>query len=239
MSRKTIGVIGAMESEICHLKAKMESPVAEFYAGLTFYRGKMGKNDIVLVQSGIGKVNAARTAQALIDRYAPDYLINTGIGGGIGDGLHVGDLVIGTELVQHDFSLSLFGYAKGYIPGFGDGKTPTFFRADPGLVRAFSESAQAFLPNGSIRQGRIASGDIFVADAEIKGEINREFSADAVEMEGAAIAQAAVLNNIPFVVVRAVSDLADGSATESFERFEEETAVLSAKIVELCVSKLS
>lgn len=237
MDCKIIGVIGAMESEIRHLQAEMKDPIAESYAGLTFYRGKMGKNVLVLVQSGVGKVNAGRTAQALIDRYSPDYLINTGIGGGLGDGLHIGDLVIGTELVQHDFFLSVFGYVRGFVSGFGDGKTPTFFRSDPNLIRAFSESALKFLPAGNIRKGRIASGDVFVADAGMKKQIKNDFSADAVEMEGAAIAQVAMLNRVPFVVVRAVSDLADGTATESFETFEAETAALSAKIVESCVSE--
>ena len=239
MDCKTIGVIGAMESEIRHLQAKMENPAVELFAGLTFYRGKIGKNELVLVKSGVGKVNAGRTAQVLIDRYAPDYLINTGIGGGIGDGLHVGDLVIGTGLVQHDFHLSVFGYVRGFISGFGDGKTPTFFQSDPKLVKAFSASALAFLPGEKIRKGRIASGDIFVADAKMKEKIKRDFAADAVEMEGAAIAQVAALNSVPFIVIRAVSDLADGTATASFETFEEETAVLSAKIVADCVSKLA
>ena len=139
--RKIFGVIGAMESEINHLRASMGSPVVETYAGLTFYRGKMGKNELVLVQSGIGKVNAARTTQVLIDRYAPDYLINTGIAGGLGDGLHVGDFVIGTELVQHDFDLTVLGYPKGVVPGFGDGKSPFRFQADAGLADAFFGSA--------------------------------------------------------------------------------------------------
>ena len=238
MGAKIVGVIGAMESEIRHLRKKMKSPVVESYAGLTFYRGKMGKNKLVLVQCGIGKVNAARTAQVLIDRYAPDAMINTGIAGGIGEGLHVGDFVIGTELVQHDFSLSLFGYARGFVPGFGDGKSPAYFQADSDLVQAFSGSAVQFLSAQNVRKGRIASGDLFVADAAVKNWIRNEFSADAVEMEGAAIAQVAVLNGVPFVVVRAISDLADGTATESFETFEQETALLSAKIVESCVAKL-
>ena len=237
MDCKIIGVIGAMESEIRHLQAEMKDPIAESYAGLTFYRGKMGKNVLVLVQSGVGKVNAGRTAQALIDRYSPDYLINTGIAGGLGDGLHVGDFVIGKELVQHDFDLTGFGYPKGVVPGFGDGKSPFRFQADTGLVDAFINSALQYLTEKSVREGCVASGDVFVADAEMKGQIKRDFSADAVEMEGAAIAQVAVANGVPFVVVRAVSDLADGTATESFETFEAETAALSAKIVESCVSE--
>lgn len=236
MNPKTIGVIGAMESEIDHLRAEMKSPVVETFAGLTFYRAEIGKNELVLVRSGVGKVNAARTAQVLIDRYAPDYLINTGIAGGLGDGLHVGDFVIGKELVQHDFDLTGFGYPKGVVPGFGDGKSPFRFQADTGLVDAFINSALQYLTEKSVRKGCVASGDVFVADAEMKGQIKRDFSADAVEMEGAAIAQVAVANGVPFVVVRAISDLADGTACASFETFEQETAVLSAKIVKSCIA---
>ncbi len=238
MSHKIIGVIGAMESEVCKLQADMQTPVTESVANLTFYRGNIGKNQLVLVKSGVGKVNAARAAQALIDQYHPDYLINTGIAGGIGSGLHVGDFVIGTELIQHDFDLTGFGYAKGYISGCGDGKSVSVFASDDVLVRSFSGHAAAFLSAENIHCGRIASGDVFVANAEMKKQIQADFSALAVEMEGAAIAQVAAANGVPFIILRAISDLADGTATESFETFEEKTATLCAKIVESCVAEL-
>ena len=238
MSHKIIGVIGAMESEVCKLQAGLRTPAIESIANLTFYCGKIEKNELVLVQSGVGKVNAARAAQVLIDRYHPDYIINTGIAGGVGDGLHVGDFVIGTELLQHDFDLTGFGYAKGYISGCGDGQSASVFSSDAQLIQAFSKSASSALPAQSVHLGRIASGDVFVADVDRKIQIKNDFSVLAVEMEGAAIAQVAVANGVPFIVIRAISDLADGTATESFETFEEKTATLSAKIVESCVAEL-
>ncbi len=232
MKRKTFGVIGAMESEIRTLLARMSSPVAERAADLTFYRGEIGNCAVALVKCGVGKVNAARCTQMLIDRYAPDYVLNTGIAGGVGDGLSVGDLVIGTELVQHDFDISRFGYARGYISGFGNGSEPSVFRSNDILKQAFLRTVYAILPKNRVHEGRIATGDLFVADAGTKRRLKTEFSALAAEMEGGAIAQTAAANGVPFLVVRAISDLADGTAADSFETFEQETADLSARVIE-------
>lgn len=235
MKRKTFGVIGAMDSEIDHLSNVMIDCKTERAADLVFFCGKIGNCDLVLVKCGVGKVNAARCTQMLIDRYAPDYVINTGIAGGVGDGLRVGDLVIGTELVQHDFDISKFGYARGYISGIGDGKSPSVFCSDATLTEAFLRTVCAFLPNDRVHKGRIATGDLFVADAADKRALKDGFSALAAEMEGCAIAQTADANGVPFVVVRAISDLADGSAPGSFLTFERETADLSARAIEACV----
>ena len=232
MKRKRFGVIGAMDSEIQHLIGAMTNPKTEQHADLTFYRGNLGDQELVLVKCGIGKVNAARCTQMLIDRYAPDFLINTGIAGGIGDGLHVGDLVIASELVQHDFDISRFGHARGYVPPFGDGKQASVFRSSEAMMQVFLHTVSAFLPQNRVRIGRIATGDLFVADAETKQMLKQEFSAIAVEMEGGAIAQTAEANGVPFLVVRAISDLADGTAAESFDAFEKETADLSARVTE-------
>lgn len=232
MKRKKIGVIGAMNSEVAHLFDAMTDRTAEPVADLTFYRGSIGGNDVIVVRCGVGKVNAARCAQMLIDRYAPDYIINTGIAGGVGDGLRVGDLVVGTELVQHDFDISSFGYAKGYISGIGNGKSASVFRSDAELTKAFLRTVCTFLPENRVHTGRIATGDLFVSDAEAKKRLKNDFSALAVEMEGCAIAQTAWVNDVPFLVVRALSDLADGTAASSFETFERETAELSARVIE-------
>lgn len=235
MECKTFGVIGAMESEIENLIRAMENVTTDRSTDLTFYRGTFGDHSVVLVQSGIGKVSAARCAQMLIDRFAPDYLINTGIAGGVGEGLRVGDLVVGTELVQHDFDLTRFGYARGYVSGFGDGKSPSYFRSDEVLVRKFLHTVYAFLPKNRVHEGRIATGDLFVADAPTKARLRAEYSALAAEMEGAAIAQTATMNRVPFIVVRAISDLADGTAAKSFDAFEKETANFSAQVIEKCI----
>ena len=189
----------------------------------------------VVVQSGIGKVSAARCAQILIDRFAPDYLINTGVAGGVGTQLLVGDLVIGSELVQHDFDLTACGYAKGYIPGFGARGELSVFRSDTRLAEAFLRSASQYFPENRIRAGRIATGDTFVAAGAVKDRLREAFGAIAAEMEGGAIAQTAQMCCVPFVVIRAISDLADGTAVESFQKFEQETARLSASVLETMI----
>lgn len=226
----TFGVIGAMNSEVHTLRSKLEGMEALEYAGLTFYSGQLGKNRMVLVKSGVGKVNAARCAQILIDKYAPDYVVNTGIAGGVGEGLAVADVVIGTELCQHDFDLTPFGYPKGCLGGGHDPDRPTVFRSDEGLVDSFRRAAQAVTDPRRVKTGRIATGDVFVASAQLKRDIAQTFGAVCAEMEGAAIAQTAACAGVPFVVVRAISDLADD--TVPFETFEQETADLSAAVIE-------
>ena len=231
MENKTFGVIGAMESEVAQLRAALKMPEARTVAGLTFYAGTLGENRVVLVRSGVGKVNAARCAQILIDLYEPDYLVNTGIAGGVGAGLAVADVVIGTELVQHDFDAVNFGYARGNICEPEHRGTPTVFRSDETLIAAFRAAAESLIDAKRVKTGRIATGDLFVASAETKRDIADTFGAIAAEMEGCAIAQVAALAGVPFIVLRAISDLADGSSVGSFGEFEQETADLSAAIL--------
>lgn len=235
MSSKRFGVIGAMDVEVLQLALSMEKMTTETVSDLTFYHGKIGPNEIILVKSGIGKVNAARCTQLLIDRWNPDYIVNTGIAGGVGAGLAVGDVVIGEETVQHDFDVTAFGYARGYL-FLGEKDQPTVFRADETLCAAVSDTLATMLPPERIHRGRIATGDLFVSGAQAKSGIAREFSALAVEMEGCAVAQTASANGIPFVIVRAISDLADGTAAESYEEFETEAAGLSARAIEACIA---
>lgn len=231
MNRKTFGVIGAMDSEVAQLKDALQDRQVSEHSGLTFYSGTVGENRVVLVKSGVGKVNAARCTQVLIDRFAPDYIINTGIAGGIGEGLRVGDVVIGTELVQHDFDVTAFGRVRGSLYAEGDPTKPTVFRSDERLARAFRAAAGDLLAPEKIRTGRIATGDQFISGNEKKRELAKEFSALAAEMEGCAIAQTASLSGVPFIVLRAISDLADGTSAGSFGEFEQQTADLSAAIL--------
>lgn len=236
----TFGVVGAMDSEVATLRSLlMRDGVSAFtetaYAGLTFYGGGIGGNRVVLVKSGIGKVNAARCTQILIDRYTPDYVVNTGIAGGIGEGLAVGDVVIGAELVQHDFDVTAFGHARGYLCTGVNPKEPTVFRSDKALVEAFRAAASSVLDPVRVKTGRIASGDQFISSPDVKRDLAGTFGAAAAEMEGCAIAQTAAYAGVPFIVIRAISDLADGSAAGSFDALEREAADLSASIIEKLV----
>lgn len=236
MMRK-LGIIGAMDIEVETLKEALSEKRTARVAEMEFYEGKLCGREVIVVKCGIGKVNAARCVQILADKFGVDAVVNTGIGGGIGDGLSVGDIVIGSELVQHDFDVTGFGYARGYMFS-GDKDRPTLYKCNGLLVDGLKSAAAERIDERKIKIGRIATGDVFVSSASKKKEIKDEFEALVTEMEGGAIAQSAQANGIPFVVVRAVSDLADGSAAENYEEFEEQTAHLSANIIKEFVKKI-
>ena len=229
-----LGIIGAMNTEVETLISALTDKTETVIAGSHFFSGKLGSTDAVVVMCGIGKVAAAICAQAMIDTFHPDVLINTGVAGGVADGLAQGDLVIATDAVQHDFDISLFGHAKGYLPVWGkDHLQPSPFPMDNALADKLISAAGA-LGYHAIR-GRVASGDIFVADPALKQTLAVDFGASAAEMEGAAIAQTAWQNGVPCAIVRAISDLADGSATMSFDEFEAIAAERSANLLlEIC-----
>lgn len=234
----TIGIIGAMDSETEALYSLLSNTEIVRIADLDFYSGEASGKKTVVVKSGIGKVNAARCTQILIDNFHPDYIINSGIAGGIDASLSVGDIIIGEELVQHDFDVTAFGHAKGYLCTGERDDVPTVFRSDKKLVYLLESSAKEAGGSGKVRTGRIASGDIFVADRTLKESISHEFKAAAAEMEGAAIAQTAAYADIPFVVLRVISDQADGKAAESFETFEKQTAELSSAVIQNLINSL-
>ena len=185
----------------------------------------------MVAKSGVGKVCAASCTQFLADKFNPECIINTGIAGGTSDCLSVGDVVIATELVQHDFDASDLGYAKGYMCNGIEPNKPTVYYADEKLIEAFEKSAEKCFDKNKIHKGIIASGDMFVGNKAKKMQIKELFNTTAVEMEGAAIAQAAYLNNIPFLIVRAISDLADGTAVASLEEFEYKSAQITSAIL--------
>ena len=204
---KTIGIIGAMEMEDVRIIKK---------ASMDFYEGILAGKKVVVVRSGIGKVNAGICAQILADVFSVDAIINTGIAGSLNKNINIGDIVLSTDVVQHDMDATGFGYRKGQIP-----QMPVFFfNADDNLRRLAAEVCKEVNPDIQVFEGRIASGDQFVCDQDVKNRIVSEFSAYATEMEGAAIGQAAYLNEIPFLVVRAISDKADGSAQMDYSEFE-------------------
>ena len=210
-----IGIIGAMEEEVEKLKARMENVEITRKASMEFYAGTLEGKNVVVVRSGIGKVNAAVCTQILIDDFDAEVVINTGIAGSLNADINIGDLVISTDLVHHDMNAVAFGYPVGQIP-----QMETFsFKSDEALRKLAVQACRDVNPDIEVFEGRIASGDQFVADQGVKDEIVKQ---------GAAIAQAAYLNNVPFLVVRAISDKADGSAEVDYPTFE-------AMAVEHCV----
>lgn len=224
-----IGIIGAMDSEVDNITARMEQTTVEEQAGRRFTCGKLAGRDAVVVQSGIGKVAAAITAQMLIDRYQVDALINTGMAGGLDPRLEVKDLVISTAAVQHDFDLTAFGHVRGYMSGEDD-TVPTAYKADETLICRALDAAMQSMTSGKALTGVIASGDIFVDDSDLKQTLITQFHAAAAEMEGAAIAQTAAANGVPFVILRTVSDLAEHQATVSFDELERYVGQLAGDI---------
>lgn len=218
-SMKKWGILGAEEHEIRLLTAAMAEVRTEEIAGQRYYDGILSGRPVTVVQCGIGKVCAAVGTQILIDRFGAEALWNLGAAGGAAPGLQIGSFAVCTDAVQYDFDATAFGYVPGYMCTGEDRQQPTRYAADAQLRRAFCQKAQRLFPQVQVVEGTIATGDRFVNDPRLKQELYSRYGAVAAEMEGAAAAQTAVLNGIPFLVVRAVSDLADGGATESYDTF--------------------
>lgn len=212
---KVLGVIGAMEEEVEILKKKMDIKETKKVAGMEFYEGTMDGKNIVLVRSGVGKVNMAACTQILIDEFKVSALVNSGVAGTMDTKLNQGDIVISTDAVQHDFDTTVFGDPLGEISRLGI----TFFKADKDMIDTAKEAAKN-VSGLHITQGRVASGDQFVAGGEVANRIKENFGdVAAVEMEGASMAQVAYLNKVPFVILRSISDKANGEADLSYEEF--------------------
>ena len=233
-----IAIIGAMDCEINKLRDLLENIKTEESNNLTIYTGKIHEHDVILAKSGVGKVCAALNTQYIIDKYSPEMIINTGVAGGIGQELSIGDVVIGENLVQHDFDATVLGYAKGYMCNGISPDKPTVFYSDKKLVDFTEKLLKVNLKNSNVHRGRIATGDMFVGTVEKKKEIGQTFGAIAAEMEGCAIAQTSNANNIPCIIIRAISDLADGTATKSQNDFEKMTSRISSETVEILLKAL-
>lgn len=214
--RKTIGIIGAMDEEVEILKSLLHTTETITQAGMTFYKGILHGQEVVLARSGIGKVNAAVCAQLMITLFNIDYLINSGVAGTLHPSINQGDIVISTDAVQHDVDTTALGDPLGEIPRLG----VIFFKANEALID-LAEKATGNLSFQGVTtfKGRVASGDQFVAGGALKDRIQSHFEPSAVEMEGAAIAHVAYLNSVPYVIIRSISDKADGSADLSYEEF--------------------
>ena len=193
-------------------------------AGLTFHEASYQGHDLVLVKGGVGKVNAAMGTQILIDEFNAEAVICTGSAGALHDGLDIGDVVIAEDCVQHDVRVDFLGLPPGQIPFSG----LRFFEAAPTLVE---RAHDVELPAHIVRLGRVCTGDTFIQDEDRRNEIREVLEGDCVEMEGAAVGQVCTLNDVPFLLVRAISDRADGSSDIDFQEFLHEAAQSSARIV--------
>lgn len=231
---KKIGIIGAMELEVEALKEQMDVKNIVEKASMKFYEGILRGKDVVIVQCGIGKVNAGICVQILADLFQVDAVINTGVAGSLRAEINIGDIVVSTDACEHDMDVTALGYKKGIIPQMKE----SFFKADRQLVEAAIEVCREVNPDINVYEGRVLSGDQFISGEEIKNKLIDLFDGSCTEMEGAAIAHAAFLNEIPYVVIRAISDKADGSAHMDYPEFERAAAAHSAKLVENLVKRL-
>ena len=220
-----IGIIGAMEQEVIILRDRLEEMKSWEEAGAVFYQGLLGEHEVVVTKSGIGKTLAAVTTTLLISHYHVDIVINTGSAGGIGEGLAIGDVVISDRLAYSDVDVTAFGYEYGQMA-----QMPLYYQADNRLVEAAMEASSNNMLNG--RVGLIVSGDTFVHSQKQINDIKMHFpECLANEMEGAAIAHVAHQYKIPFVVIRAMSDVGDENASVNFDEFIIEAGEKSAKMV--------
>ncbi len=213
---RKIGIIGAMEEEVNIIKGRMQEVKIRQIAGMEFHEGSLNNKPVVVVHSGIGKVNAAICTQILVDVFQIDAVINTGVAGSLRNEIDIADLVLSTDALQHDMDATGFGYEAGVIPRM----MQSIFPADPELIRLAEEICRTGISEIGVHTGRVVSGDQFISDQRKKEWLVSTFGGYCTEMEGAAIAHAAFLNRIPFLIIRAISDKADHSAEMSYSEFE-------------------
>lgn len=229
-----VGILFALKEELNALKKYLKIEKEYKIFELTFYEGKINDVNCVLVECGIGKVNAARTTQILIDHIKIDYIFNIGVAGGITNELNVGDIIIGKQLVQHDFDITSFNFEKGYIPNIGN----KYIDCDKHLVKA-AEKTLSKLKELHPQVGIIASGDIFCTDPKMAEKIHHKFGAICVEMEGSAIAQVCFLNKIPFLILRSISDTPNNNNAITYEEFLDFSSNNIAKAMNLLLKEIS
>jgi adenosylhomocysteine nucleosidase len=223
--KKIVGVVAAMETEISAIKQAEEISKTDVVAGLDFCVGKVGEQDVVVVQCGMGKVNAALATQILIEKYGVGAIINIGCAGGLNDSLNIGDFVISTEVVQHDYDVSAIGYKKGEVPYSGK----ISFEADENLISIAEQAISTVNSDRQIIKGRICSGDQFICTTEQKETIIKNFGGECAEMEGAAVGQVAYMNEVPFVIIRAMSDSANNP--DDFTKYVDQVTEEGANVV--------
>lgn len=223
-----IGIIGAMDLEVDTLKSHLTDVKITQKAGMQFYEGILNGTPTVVVRCGIGKVNAALCVQILADIFEVTHLINTGVAGSLNAELNIGDILISRDALHHDMDVSALGYPLGEVPQMGRLEFP----ADPRMMELAKASCERVCGDVHAIYGRVVSGDQFISDGSLKDRLVNLFHGDCTEMEGASIAHGAYLNKLPFVIIRAISDKADGSAQMDYPQFEKAAAEHSAKLVE-------
>lgn len=233
MTYGTIGIIGAMQEEIELLLAQLDNKQTEQHAGITYHLGLFRNKKVVLTRSGVGKVNAAVCTQVLIDRYSADVVLFTGVAGAVDPKLDIGDIVISTSSVQHDVDVTALGFPRGTIPY----QEVSEYRADERLIALAVEAGQQVYP-GRCYTGKVLSGDQFIADRAVVKGLYEQLDGACTEMEGASVAQVCFMNQVPHVIIRSMSDKADGSAHVNFAEFTIEAANRSYAIVDEMVKGL-
>ena len=229
-----IGIIGAMEEEVGLLKGSANITKTTEIAGMEFCEGTIDGKAVVIVQCGMGKVNAGICAHTLINDFGCTKIINTGVAGSLDNQIDIGDIVVSVDAVQHDFTVEAIGFEKGEIPYTGRYAFP----ADETMRKEAVESVHEAVPEIHVFEGRICSGDQFISEKEQKEKIISDFSGVCCEMEGAAVAQACYLNDTPYVIIRAISDKMDGSHSVEYETFKASAAENCAKTVLILIKKL-
>lgn len=230
-----LGIIGAMDEEVAKLKLHMEQSETHSIATMNFLKGTLHGTDVVVVRSGIGKVNAAICTQILIDRFQVTAIINTGIAGSLRSEINIGDIVLSSDTLQHDIDATGFGYPMGQIPRMD----VLSFRADERLIRLAKACCHQVNPDINTYVGRVVSGDQFISDKAKKQWLIETFDGSCTEMEGAAIAQTAYLNRIPYLIIRAISDKADDSAEMDYAEFEAAAIDHSVKLLMAMIRELA
>ena len=227
-----IGIIGAMDCEIAEIKSSMSNVTEETVSGMTFYCGQLFNKDVVLVKCGVGKVFAGIATEVLIIKFGATHVINIGVAGSVTTSLKIGDIVASSAVVQHDMNTSAIGDPIGLVSGVNK----IFFDADDMLISGAINAGKKFGYNTT--KGIVASGDLFVAKASAKKYIADNFNAVCAEMEGAAVGQVAFINEVPFVVIRSISDDGDTSHQVEFARFAVESAIKAGNVVKEMVKSL-
>lgn len=229
-----IGIIGAMSSEIALLKENMNITKKVELSGMTFYEGTLSGKEIVLVKSGVGKVNAAICAQTLICVFHVDAVINTGVAGALSNQLNIGDIVVSKEAIQYDMDVTKLGYPLGLIPDMDEPR----FLGNVDLITSAIDANDQLGDEVNIYEGIVMTADLFLADEDKKSFLVKQFDGMCAEMEGAAIAHACYVNNIPFLIIRSISDKADNSAHMNYPEFEKKAATHSSKLLNTMLAKL-